>query len=153
MAYGALYCPPQRTLGDSGKKKLNGQISRLINGCFKVAQGVVPPPTAHPSICIFKIEKYNTCHWNIEAMVAGHLKTLKKSSCISVTVKAVCVCHMCFFTGLSSDIFPHDFSFLEMNTLLSRQFQSAHSAGSKRSSTAVCALGVLLVTFPPVHST
>lgn len=153
MAYGALYCPPPNEhLAAVVRKNSMDKYLDWSMDALKLPREL-SPPTAHPSICIFKIEKYNTCHWNIEAMVAGHLKKLKKSSCISVTVKAVCVCHMCFFTGLSSDIFPHDFSFLEMNTLLSRQFQSAHSAGSKRSSTAVCALGVLLVTFPPVHST
>lgn len=41
-----------------------------------------------------------------------------------------------------------DFLTLELNMLSTLQFQSAHSAGSTHWSTAVCALQVLLVTFP-----
>lgn len=42
----------------------------------------------------------------------------------------------------------HGFLSLELNVLSALQFQSAHSAGSTHRSTAVCALQVLLVTFP-----
>lgn len=45
-------------------------------------------------------------------------------------------------------LMTHDFLTPKLNMLLTLQFKSAHSAGSTHSSTAVCALQVLLVTSP-----
>lgn len=57
---------------------------------------------------------------------------------------------VCLCTDLSfqTSLVTHDLLTLELNMLSTLQFQSAHSAGSTHWSTAVCALQVLLVTFP-----